>query len=51
MAVRKNLLDRELKKLAARHGSAQRDEPSSGQQQGQAGHPSADQVSRDEHAG
>lgn len=53
LAVRRQLLERELKKLAARHASAQpggstRDAQ---QQQGQSDHPSADAPAHDEHGG
>ena len=52
MAVRKDLLARELKKLAARHGTAERGGNShESQQQGQTGHPSADAPAQDERAG
>lgn len=51
MIVRRDLLDRELRKVAARHGAAQRTaHPHEQREQGQTGHPSADAPSQDERA-
>ena len=51
MVVRRQLLERELRKLAGRHGAAQAGRADAQQQQGQTGHPSADAPSQDEHGG